>query len=361
MERRCGDEQPLEVGLRGHDLDGFENAFRVAVRKLSGPVSYSSAVAIFLGVNKLVTGHDNSGRRIEVCRSLARLIVSHLLVDNMPRYIRSLALTVMSRRVCDAKEQSEPARSRQLSWFGPVLDSLAETSPEECVQWFVDLASGEIQVQDNGSAPRKVTTGEMRWVLSGTHAGSLGMQRFWTVATSTSGFPDCIFKDPGDSGGRKCYLTAAQVRQLGAFFAYAPAVAVERFGQVLRAQVRDMRYIAYGRLRTPYGILEASSAQLSFDGLPAGIFPSVTGEPRFYGLTKLFPNVQLEVVSDAMDCGNGMDATLTVIPVPEEKRPAILRAIMNQVQQLGRECVGKPGAVDLGRLHLVRSIFFPNG
>ncbi|HCC21866.1 TPA: hypothetical protein DEP86_00515, partial [Candidatus Uhrbacteria bacterium] len=116
---------------------------------------------------------------------MAGLIIEQLLIDSVPRQVQSLVLTALARWEHDANpEISGLLKGKTVSWFGRVLELVAESRAVACVCWFEDMGRGILIENDQVRCwilpPQPIRM--LRGLLFGTKPGSDGMVRFWQLA-----------------------------------------------------------------------------------------------------------------------------------------------------------------------------------
>ncbi|PIY63309.1 hypothetical protein COY93_00715 [Candidatus Uhrbacteria bacterium CG_4_10_14_0_8_um_filter_58_22] len=310
-----GEERQLIVAFR-NGLESILSLWRECGENSTD--AYGKCVAGMHTLSHLASKMRRNGGR----SFMAGLIVENLLVDSVPRPVQSLVLTALARWEHDANPGLCPLlKGRTVSWFGRVLELVAQNQAPACVRWFEDMGRG-IAVEGGGQhcwilPPQPIRM--LRGLLFGTKPGSNGMVWFWQQAANSTNFPDQIFTDPGDFDRRACYLTEQHVRQLAAFFSAAPEVAVQRFGNVLRTIVGSMNCITYAQVRCRGTLFERS-------------FCCSEGELSL----EMFPELTL---SD-LTLMEGDDVIVWSVEVPDEKRPLILKAILASVEGRRRELIG---------------------
>jgi hypothetical protein len=203
----------------------------------------------------------------ELCSSVSRqreqaypiaasLVKEMLCCDGVPRKLRSIILLALARWYHDHDTHlGSYITGRAVSHFAEVLNLTAQECAEVYVQWFEDIGYG-IRVPGSKKGywmmlpqPTRV----MRGILFDARLQNNGMNKFWRLAAESKKFPKQLFTDPGDNERWECYLTTAQLRQMGSFIALAPEVAVKRFAKLFGKHVHKMNLIVYAKLTLPGG------------------------------------------------------------------------------------------------------------
>ncbi|MFC1639096.1 hypothetical protein ACFL26_02395 [Patescibacteria group bacterium] len=253
----------------------------------------------------------------------------------VPRELRSIILTGLARWPHEAASRGVPIRGRTVAHFGRVLNrsAMRENCARLYVEWFEDMNTGiPLEGQEGQWLLPPQPTRVLRGIMRNVRIKDGVVDDFWKRAAASERFPDRMFTDAGDFESQACFLPTSQLTELANFCTHAPEAAVRRFAAAYAGRVRSMKRIIYAEVTLPGGHRILMSEVYTAEELKTADLDT----------RSLFDGLDIDPDRICWE----MDSKCREVDVPDDKKVALLQAVLVLIQ-------------DDGRRRLVKDIFFP--